>query len=161
MGGDESPLLLRLKARAGDAEPPVLGQVFESLFRLEGPEAIGFIARFLDDASGDVQGEAALALAGSRRPEALEALEAAYLRTHDRDSREILVRAISAARQDRGFDFLLKIVRNGRAAEACAALEALALHRESPEIWRRVEDTVKEAGTAAQARFRNLTASGG
>ena len=41
------PLLLRLKARAGDKEPPVSGQVFDSLLRLEGRAAIEFIADFL------------------------------------------------------------------------------------------------------------------
>ena len=46
MAGDESPLLLRLKALAGDREPPVVGQVFDGLLRLEGPGAIQFIAGF-------------------------------------------------------------------------------------------------------------------
>jgi HEAT repeat protein len=161
MGGDESPLLLRLKARAGDVEPPVVGQVFDSLLRLEGAAAVPFLADFLDGKSADVQAEAALALGSSRLPEAVEALEDAWSRTRDPDLRDALVRAISAARQERGFEFLLNLVKNGRAAEASAALDALTLHRESPEIWRRVRQAVEDGGTAVQNVFRNLTASGG
>ena len=62
MAGDESPLLLRLKARAGDPEPPVVGQVFDSLLRLEGKAAIPFLGEFLRSPSEDVRAEAALAL---------------------------------------------------------------------------------------------------
>jgi hypothetical protein len=161
MGGDESPLLLRLKARAGDKEPPVCGQVFESLLRLEGRAAIEFIADFLRTGSGETRAEAALALGSSRLPEAVEALEEAWRGTRDPDVRDAVARAISAARQERGFVFLLDLVKNGRAAEASTALDALAIHRESPEIWKRVEEAVEEGGTSIQAEFRNLTATGG
>jgi hypothetical protein len=161
MGGDEAPLLLRLKARMGDAEPPVVGQVFDSLLALEGREAIAFVAAFFDAPNGDVRAEAALALGSSRLPEAEEALEAAWEKTRDPDLRYALARAISASRQPRAFDFLLDLVRNGRAADAGMALEALEIHRESPEIWRRVEETVAESGSGVQQAFRNLRATRG
>ena len=69
MGGDESALLLRLKARAGDKEPPVVGQAFDSLLRLEGAEAVGFIAEFLNGqsercAGGGGYGARGVAIAG-------------------------------------------------------------------------------------------------
>jgi HEAT repeat protein len=161
MGGDEGPLLLRLKARAGDKEPPVCGQVFDSLLQLEGCAAVEFIADFLHSGSGDVQAEAALALGSSRLPEAVEALEKAWGATRDPDLRQAIARAISAARQERGFEFLLEVVKNGRAADALTALDALSIHRESPEIWKRIEEAVDEAGTSVQAEFRNLTATRG
>jgi len=161
MGGDEAPLLLRLKARCGDAEPPVAGQVFDSLLRLEGREAIAFVAAFLESGTADVQAEAALALGASRLPEAEEALEAAWGATRDPDLRYALARAISSSRQPRAFDFLLDLVKNGRAADASMALEALEIHRESPEIWRRVEETVEEAGSGVRQAFQNLRASRG
>jgi hypothetical protein len=161
MGGDEAPLLLRLKARTGDPEPPIVGQVFDSLLRLEGREAIGFVAGFFETGPEEVRAEAALALGSSRLPEAEEALEAAWGSTRDPDLRDALARAISASRQPRAFEFLLGLVRNGRPADAGMALEALAIHRESPEIWRRVEETVEEAGTGVQQTFRNLRATRG
>ncbi len=161
MGGDESPLLLRLKARAGDTEPTVAGQVFDTLLRLEGPGAIEFVAGFLRAEAAEVRAEAALALGSSRLPEAVEALETAWRDTRNPDLRDALVRGISTARQERGFTFLLDLVKNGRVDDALSALEALALHRETPEIWRRVTDTVGEAGTRVQEEYRNLTATGG
>lgn len=161
MGGDEAPLLLRLKARAGDRELPVVGQVFDCLLQLEGAAAVPFLAGFLHQASEDLQSEAALALGSSRLPEAVEALETAWESTRDPDFRYTVARAISAARQERGFAFLLQVVKNGRAQEAQIALEALTLHRESAEIWRRVEETVAEAGTGVQSAFRDLAAKRG
>jgi HEAT repeat protein len=156
MGGDEAPLLLRLKARAGDAEPPVIGQVFDSLLKLEGREAVPFAVAFLDSEKADVAAEAALALGASRLAEAEELLEAAWQETRDPDLRDVLLRAISASRQPRAFEFLLELIKNARAADASMALDAFAIHRQSPDIWRQVEAAVGEAGTAIQARFREM-----
>ena len=161
MGGDEAPLLLRLKARVGDTELPVLGQVFDCLLQLEGAGAVSFLAALLDHAPEDVQTEAALALGSSRLPEAVEALEKAWETVRDPELRFTIARAIGASRLERGLAFLLGVVTRGRAAEARMALEALSLHRESPEIWRRVEAAAAEAGTAVQTEFRNLAAKRG
>ena len=156
MGGDEAPLLLRLKARAGDAEPPVIGQVFDSLLKLEGREAVPFAAAFLDSEKADVAAEAALALGACRLAEAEEVLESAWHKTRNPDLRDVLVRAISASRQPRAFEFLFDIVKNGRAADASMALDALAIHRQTPDIWRQLEAVVGDSGTTIQARFREL-----
>ncbi len=156
MGGDEAPLLLRLKARVGDRELPVVGQVFDCLLQLEGARGVEFLAEFLHSGSDDVASEAALALGSSRMPEAVEALERAWEMTRDPELRFTVARAISALRLERGLEFLLGIVKKGRAQDARAALDALSLHRESEEIWRRVEAAVAEAGTGVQAEFRNL-----
>jgi hypothetical protein len=159
MGGDEAPLLLRLKARAGDVEPPVVGQSFDSLLRLEGAEAVQFVAAFLDSPKPEVAAEAALALGASRLPEAEQLLEAAWQKTRDPDLRDALLRAISASRQPPAFDFLCDLVKNARAADAAMALDALSIHRQTPDIWRRVEEAVRDSGTAIQARFRDLARS--
>jgi HEAT repeat protein len=156
MGGDEAPLLLRLKARAGDEDPPVIGQAFDSLLKLEGREAVAFVAAFLDSTKPDVAAEAALALGASRLDQAEEILEAAWKKTRDPDLRDVLLRAISAGRQPRAFEFLFDLVKNARAGDAAMALDALAIHRQTPEIWRQVEAAVSDAGTAVQARFRAM-----
>ena len=73
MQGDDCALLLRLKARAGDAEAAVTGQVLESLLALERRAALPFVRQFL--AAGDqVAEEAALALGGSRQSDAVDVL---------------------------------------------------------------------------------------
>lgn len=161
MGGDDSALLLRLKARAGDGEPAVVGQAFDGVLRLEGAAAIEFVAGFLRADSEYVQAEAALALGSSRLPEAVAALESAWAETRDPALRGAIARAISASRQERGFAFLLDLVKNGRPSDSAAAIDALAIHRESPEIWRRVEEAVAEAGSGVQAQFRNSKATRG
>jgi HEAT repeat protein len=161
MGGDEAPLLLRLKARLGDTELPVVGQVFDSLLQLEGIASVAFMADLLERAPEDVRTEAALALGSSRLPEAVEALERAWETVRELELRYTIARAIGTSRLERGLAFLLRVVTHGRLAEARMALEALSLNRESPEIWRRVEQAVAEAGSAVQAEFRNLAAKGG
>jgi hypothetical protein len=155
MGGDEAALLLRLKARCGDEEPSVIGQVFDSLLALEGRNAVPFVARFFESAE-DVAAEAALALGTSRLPEAEEVLEAAWQKNRDPEFRYAVLRAISASRQPRALDFLLELLTHARPADALMALDALAIHRQSAEIWRRVEEAVAEAGTAVQGRFREI-----
>ena len=140
MGGDEAPLLLRLKARTGDGEPPVIGQVFDSLLGLEANEAVPFVAGFLDSRGEEVSAEAALALGASRLEAAVEALERAWTATRDSALRDALARALSVSRQPRAIGFLLDVVKSGRPAESAAALEALSIHRETAEIWRQVEE---------------------
>src|SRR4051794_7791715 len=47
LGGREAALLLRIKARQGDPDPTVTGQVFESLLQVEGEGAVPFVEEFL------------------------------------------------------------------------------------------------------------------
>src|SRR5207253_2309090 len=62
MNGEESAVLLRLKAHSGDRRPHVIGQVFDSLLQLEAEKAVAFVARFLESENPEVCDEAALAL---------------------------------------------------------------------------------------------------
>jgi HEAT repeat protein len=70
-GGLEGGLLLRLKARSGDAEPEVTGQCLSAM--AERGE-IGFVREFLEAGDPDVRMEAAAALAESRDPDAVRPL---------------------------------------------------------------------------------------
>src|SRR5579872_3765426 len=47
MEGVEAALVLRLKARIGDKEPEVTGQVFDALLELEGDRAVPLLAEFV------------------------------------------------------------------------------------------------------------------
>ena len=154
MGGDEAVLLLRFKARVKDSELPVVGQVFDSVLALEGEQGIGFLADFLDASHGDAAGEAALSLGASRLPGSLEVLERAWDATRDPDLKLTLLRAMSASREARAIDFLTGIVRNGRPADVAFALEALSIHKGTPEIRQLVETAAREAGTATEQEFR-------
>jgi hypothetical protein len=154
MEGDEAILLLRLKARLGDPESEVTGQVFDYLFQLEHDGALPFVAGFLQPKLGPVAEEAALAMGSSRLPGAASLLQEAWTRQRDPDFRSVLLRALSATRQPPALDFLLHLVGNAREADALSAMEALALHRDSPDIRRQVEDVARERETPVREQFK-------
>jgi HEAT repeat protein len=143
MEGDEAILVLRLKARLGDEESQIVGQVFDHLLQLEGRQALDVVAGFLSDKSETVREEAALSLGSSRLPAAVERLTEAWSRERDPQFRLVLLRALSATRQSDALEFLLNLLRIGRVADAAAAVEALSLHRDSPEIRRQVEEAAR------------------
>jgi HEAT repeat protein len=143
MGGPDAALLLRLKARVGDKEPAVTGQVFDSLLTLEGESAIGFVARFLDTRDEDVQEQAALSLGVSRLPGVIDVLKDAYSKHRNDRLAEPLLKAISASRQESGFEFLLQIIRAGHENESQDAIHALELHKDSPEIALRAREAIE------------------
>lgn len=154
MGGDEAVLLLRLKARLGDDELEITGQCFDALFQLERDRALPFVAAFLQAKLGPVAEEAALALGSSRLSAAVTLLEQSYAVQRDPDFRFILLRALSATRQPAALEFLFKLVRTAREAEAIAALDALALHRDSAEIRARTEQAAAEREPAVRQRLK-------
>ena len=158
MEGDEAILLLRLKARLGDPEPEIVGQAFDYLFQLEREQALPFAAEFLQPKLGAVAEEAALALGSSRLEGAVPLLEHALGRERDPDFRRVLLRSLSATRHPAALEFLLNMLRGGREADALAALEALAIHRDSAEIRRQVEQAAGQRGTEMPAQFRKLFA---
>jgi hypothetical protein len=143
MAGDEAALLLRLKAATGDREARVTGQAFDSLLNLEGESALDFVARFLAGAPEETRDEAALALGASRMAGAADRLRDAWTRERDPQFRAVLLRAVSLTRQPAAIEFLLDLLRNGRARDRADALEALGIHRDSPEIWQQVEKTAE------------------
>jgi hypothetical protein len=125
MQGDDCALLLRLKARAGDIEPAVTGQVLESLLALERRAAVPFVKQFLAAADQTAE-EAALALGGSRMPEAVDVLLECWPQARGLEYRQALLRALSISRDDRAIEFLKHLAAEGRpqdAADARAALE--------------------------------------
>jgi hypothetical protein len=143
MGGDDSALVLRLKARLGDESPEVTGQVFDSLLAIEGQVAVPFVAEFLDR-GGVASEEAALALGSARLTAACDLLRAAWNKARDPDFRAVLLRAVSLSRLEPAMEWLLELVRTGRKADAKAAIDALALHSASAEIQKQVEAAVRE-----------------
>jgi HEAT repeat protein len=153
MQGNEAILLLRLKARVGGDEPEIVGQIFDYLFQLEHDQALPFVANFLQPGLGVVAEEAALALGASRLPAAATLLQETWARTRDPEFRFVLLRALSATRQPAALEFLLHQVSNARAADARTAIDALALHRDSPEIRRQVEEAARDRESDIRERF--------
>jgi HEAT repeat protein len=154
MEGIEAALVLRLKARGGDEEPQVMGQVFDALLSIEGERAVPLVAEFLHKAEGAVREEAALALGSSRLPEASELLQKAYEGARDAQFREVLLRAVSLTRQERAIEWLLGLARTARKRDAIDAIHALALHRGSEEIRRNTASAVKGREPELEAEYR-------
>jgi HEAT repeat protein len=126
MDGDESPLLLRLKAHVGDQEAAVAGQVFDSLLNLERGRGVAFVAGFLRSGADEVREEAALALGLSRLEGTVEILCEAF-DTAGPTLRAAILRGLGASRQPAAIEFLRKLSREGSRAIAAAAREALEL----------------------------------
>ena len=156
LAGPEAALLLRLKARIGDQDAAVTGQVLESLLGLEQDTAVSFVAEFLH-ARGDIAEEAVLALGASRLPAAVEILKQTWMESRMLVPHDVLLRAISSSRQECAIEFLLNLVRAGREREATAAIAALELHRGSGEIRDRLTATVaSRQELAIQEKFRQF-----
>jgi hypothetical protein len=149
MDGVEAALLLRLKARSGDRDPSVTGQVFESLLGVEREEAIPFIVEFItqrgeperDDETAE---QAALALGASRFDGAITALIECAENGRLAELKEVFLRAMGLSRLEGAFRYLLQLIADGREREALAALTALELNRSSPELAERVRKAVDE-----------------
>ena len=156
MEGVEAALVLRLKARLGDQEPEVTGQVFDALLELEGDRAVPLLADFIQKPDSGVREEAALALGSSRLPRACELLQESYAAARDPQFREVLLRAIATTRHDRAIEWLLGLVRTARKREALDALSALALFRGSDEIRRRAASAVYGREPEIETEYRKL-----
>jgi HEAT repeat protein len=144
MNGEEAAVLLRLKAHAGDKRSAVIGQVFDSLLALEKESASEFVAGFLESADPETRDEAALSLGASRLPVAVQRLIGVWKETRNREFSTVILRALSSSRDEMALSFLLGLVREGLSRDAAAALEALELHADSPEIRARTEQAKGE-----------------
>jgi len=109
VGSDAAMLLLRLRAELPSKEPELLGACYSGVLRLEGPQAIPWAAKFLAP-QDDAAGEAAIAIAETRTPEAFSTLKTAYQTASDHWFRTTLLTAIALTRQDEAFTWLLDLV---------------------------------------------------
>jgi HEAT repeat protein len=142
LNGSEAALLLRLKARLGDSDSNVTGQIFESLLNLQGEMAVPFVAGFLSASDSAVREEAALALGAARLPSAIEYLTPLFDVVPAPVDWPVLYRALALSRCDQALEFLLDAVGTERPGEAAAALEALALFPQNEEHLGRVKAAV-------------------
>jgi len=142
VGSNTAVLLLRLRAILGSDEPEVLGACYSGIIRLEGIKAIPWTSRFLAEAD-DTAAEAALAIAGSRSPEAFEALRKHSSEKHDPWFNSVLLSAIALTRQPAAFDFLLNLVRT-ESFQAEAALEAVLRSMPPDEIMQQLKQAVSD-----------------
>lgn len=152
VGSRSASLLLRLRATLAHDEPEVLGVCYSGILRLEGISAIPWISRFLIGGD-DSAGEAALAIAGTHSPQALDTLRKALDSASDPWFRAVLLSAIALTRQDAAMDLLLDLVKSD-SLDAERAIEAVIRSIPSEELVRRLEDLVK-----SNPRLANILAT--
>ena len=149
VGSPSASLLLRLRATLAHDEPEVLGACYGGILRLEGVSAIPWVSRFLiggDEAAG----EAALALAGTHSPQALDILQKSLDAAPDPWFRSVLLSAIALTRQDAALEFLLDLVKS-ESFDAERAIEAIVRSMPSPGIMQRLENMVAPQPRLARA----------
>ena len=146
LGGETDELLLRLKVQAGDAEPEVLGECFLGLMQIAAKRSLAFITGYLDDQNAAVAQEAALAVGGSRLPQAFEILRERYESPLWLRGKDTLLLPIALTRSDSAFEFLLEVVRTESRGLAVQAVRALQMYRGNDQRHSEIAETVAERG---------------
>ena len=147
VGTEAAGLVLRLKARLGDAEADVLSECLSGLMTIGPEENLEFVCEYLDPRAPDQCEAAALALGKTRLPGALKALKACCGRAHQPALREQILLAIAMMRLPGATEFLLELVGSDSEALALAAMSALKFHRYDPRLCERLAIAVKATGS--------------
>jgi HEAT repeat protein len=149
VGTEAAALVLRLKARLGDADADVLSECLSGLLTI-GPEAnLGFVCTFLRPLDPPRCEAAALALGKTKLPGALEALKSCWQKSYEKSLRDQILLAISMMRLPAAIDFLLELVASDSESSALSAMTALKFHRYDGRLCERLAQTVKRTGSRA------------
>ena len=104
--GQDSILMLRVKALAGDNESAVVGQCFLSLLGMDARGSIPFVARFLNDSSHDLRMEAVAALGECTESLAAETLIARWKIEKSLDMKQAIKLSLGVSRTREAREFL-------------------------------------------------------
>ncbi len=147
VGTEAAGLVLRLKARIGDAEPEVLSECLSGLLTVNARENLAIVAEFLTPDNAARCEAAALALGKSRLPDALERLEECWPRCLSNALRQRVLLAIAMMRLPAAIDYLIGLVASDSESDATAALAALKIHNYDPRLRERLEPVVRKTGS--------------
>lgn len=143
-GSDHGVPLLRLKVLSGDNDPSVISESLAALLRLAPASSLPFAARLLDTSDSALSEGAALALGGSRLPEAFAVLRQWWDRISDVAIRRTALLAIAMLRRDQPLDFLLALIKEADGPTAREAIAALGMYRHDDAIRQRVAECVEQ-----------------
>ena len=104
--GQDSILMLRVKALAGDKEPAVIGQCFLSLLGIDAGASIPFVARSLDSKNEDLRFEAAAALGECPHSAAVETLIARWRIERSQEMKRAIILSLGVSRIPEAKEFL-------------------------------------------------------
>jgi len=155
VGSPAASLLMRLRATLAADEPEVLGACYSGILRIEGLSAIPWVSRFLVSAD-DAAAEAALAIAGTHSPEAVDVLRQSLKQAEAPWWRSVLLSAIALTRQDAAMQFLLDLVQS-ESLDTEATIEAIVRAMPSEETVKRLENLVSTNPRLARVLAASLT----
>lgn len=145
--------VLRLKSLVGDDDQQVVSECLLALLKINGAGAIAFVGRFLDRGDVEHAEAAALALGGSRLPEAFPVLKEWTERTADPGLRKSGLLAIAMLKQDEPIRYLLSIAADGEPLQAREAITALAIYRYDDGLKEQVHAAVHRRADRALRSF--------
>jgi HEAT repeat protein len=147
VGTEAAGLVLRLKARMGDADPEVLSECLSGLLAANSREYLPFVTGFLEPDEPARCEAASLALGKSRLPDALDPLKACWPRCLSTGLKERILLSIAMMRLPAAIDHLLEIVASDSEKDAAAAMSALKIHNYDPRLCERLELVVRKSGS--------------
>jgi HEAT repeat protein len=154
VGSESAGLVLRLKIRLGDREPDVLSECLGGLLAVNPEANLALVTEFLDPSNPSACEAAAMALARSRLPQALEPLKACLERSHSGALSQQVLLAIAILRRPEAIDFLAERIASEPEPEASAALSALRIFKEDARLRDRIAGIVAgRKSPALSARF--------
>ncbi len=159
LGSPAAALLLRLRAQinGGDPEEPeILGACYAAVLSIEGNSALSWASRFLAG-EDDAAGEAALAIAATRSPEAFELLKSRWEHARDPWFKSILLSAIALTRQTTATEFLFAMVR-ADSLGADLAVEVMLRSAPPDEVVQQLKALVAGNTRLERAFAANVTA---
>jgi HEAT repeat protein len=148
LGSTAALLLLRLKARLGDADPEITGECLAGLMRVEPRESAAFVAEFLHSEDTAVAELALLAFGNSRWPGAYDVLKSFWDGRPRGELKETTLVAIALLRSPAAIDWLLSLVQNAAESTAMLALSALAILNYDARVAERAADVVQSRDLA-------------
>lgn len=154
-GGPGASALLALRFRVGDPDPVAFGECAAALVRLSPELAIARIATMIR-APGADRALLGYALAESRAPAALAALEAWLGETIFSKERAPIIAMIAAHRTDEAERLLLELVEDGGTEDAALAVAALGRRAITESARGRLLDAASHTPTLLAAARRAL-----
>jgi HEAT repeat protein len=153
IGGEACEALLRLKVRAGDPEPQVLGACLQGLLVASFDRGYPFVYQAIENAEGEVVRLALLAMGESRDERALPGLREYAESAADKEARATALLALSISRMPAANDYLLELVEDAPERRALEALAALDSQRFDSALMERLRAAATARGGAVRDAF--------
>lgn len=144
--------LLKYKILSGRMDNEVTAECLASLIQINAEKSIPFLAPHLDSPDVALRDAAALALGGTRRPEAFDLLKRSYELRIDPEFRAILLLAMAMQRIEPAIAFVVSVIASGDGRTAVSAIKALAIYRREEAIRARVIEAVKSKNDVMVSR---------